>query len=507
MIKTSFKNKIFNVSHFDKKINGIQYKETSDFIEYRVDVFRSVPLFLYKDKSNNIFLFDDMDYFNKNKTFKKEIDVIGFWEIILFGSSLWSRTLFKNLFQMPSASSLVVNKKNNTFKISRYWDFNVEIDSKITSIDIAAKKLNHQLNKIAKSLDKNIDYTIGLSGGIDSRITLSYLLKYIKKEKLNLFTYAYSKKSLEYQKAIKISNILNTKKPIFHQLSTNSYKNALSYLPRMSGGQIGINHCHVIDYLKNNLLDNQTYISNYFSDAIFGYATQISNSNEEKLQNPFNEVIENSNFLPIEIKEKIKLDSEFITKGFKLKSGISSLNEYIYITERNQKFHNYLFNIQKDFIGNSLSFFNNYDLLVLSLSIPANFKYKKRIEYYILEKYFPEISSKKIGDLSSIYFKTGNKFSSTIKSAKFKLLNRLNALFRIFFKGNFQLYNKYQTEELERVLYSSFKQELQRCCDYLYKKGVFNKNHSQFRRLPIRSNGTSQRYAIISLVNYIKGLK
>ena len=39
----------------------------------------------------------------------------------------------------------------------------------------------------------------------------------------------------------------------------------------MSGGQIGINHCHIIDSLKRLPLKNTSHISTYFSDVIFGF--------------------------------------------------------------------------------------------------------------------------------------------------------------------------------------------------------------------------------------------
>lgn len=508
MIKTSFKNKIFNVSHFDKKINGIQYKETSDFIEYRVDVFRSVPLFFFKDKSNNLILFDDMEYFNQNKTFKKEIDPVGFWEIMLFGTSLWTRTLYKELIQLPSASFIKINKKNNNYILDRYWNFSLKKDLNIKNIDDAAEKLNKQLNLITQKLDKKQKYTIGLSGGLDSRITLAYLSKYLSKENIDLFTFGYSKNSMEYIYSKKIAQLLNFKKPYFHKLTSKSYKNAINYLPLKSGGQISIDHCHIIDYLINSPIGDNVYVSTYFSDAIFGWDCESDLSIEEKLFDPFLEKLSKINYIEKEIKEQIIQDSKYITNGYDINSNLSSLREYIYISERNQKFHNYLFNIQTQFTKNSICIFHDFDLLKLSLTIPPEFKNLKKIEYYILEKYFNKISTNSIGDISSNYlYRPKVKYYSLIEHLKFKLFNRINSTLRLLTKGYFQFANKYQTEELERVLYSSFKQELQRCYDYLYKKGIFKKNHSQFKRLPIRSKGTSQRYAIISVVNYIKSLQ
>ena len=72
--------------------------------------------------------------------------------------------------------------------------------------------------------------------------------------------------------------------------------------------QIGINHCHIIDFFKQNrTLD--TYISTYFSDAIFGWETQLGLTDEEKLLNPYIKKIEKINYLDQKIKNEINDNS------------------------------------------------------------------------------------------------------------------------------------------------------------------------------------------------------
>ena len=93
---------------------------------------------------------------------------------------------------------------------------------------------------------------MGMSGGMDSRITLTFLSKYVPKENLELFTYGFDERLLEYKYACEVAAALGLNKPKFHKLTKDSYKKAMDYLPQMSGGQIGINHCHIIDYLNNN---------------------------------------------------------------------------------------------------------------------------------------------------------------------------------------------------------------------------------------------------------------
>ena len=285
-----------------------------------------------------------------------------------------------------------------------------------------------------------IKYILGLSGGLDARITLTYIAKYIESDKINLFTYANSINSLEYNLSKKICDKLNLKVPLFHKLTEKSYRDALEYLPIKSGGQISINHCHIIDFLKHYPVSEEVLISTYFSDAIFGWECNNRLSKSEKIYNPYIHKIDKCSFLDKEVKNQIKIDADNVTQGYNSESNISSLREYIYISERNQKFHNYLFSIQKDFSSSNFDFYNNFDLFKFSLSIPNEFKHHKKIEYYLLEKYFNEISHKKIGDISSNrFFRTNNSFS--LSKLDFKFRNRVNALLRILTMGKLQVKN------------------------------------------------------------------
>jgi len=506
MIYYNFSSDIDYVNNFDIKKNGIQLKESETEIEIRVDVFRSTPVFLFLEAKNKVHVFDNLSYFYLNKTFKKKIDVVGFWEIILFETSLWTRTLYKNFYQLPSASILIINKTNYEFKIERYWDFNVKVDPEIRDINIAAEKINSKLENIAKNLDKNDNYVMGLSGGLDSRISLAYITKFIDKEKIKLFTYGYSKKSLEYNISKKICKVLNLMVPEFHALTYWSYKKALKYLPLKSVGQIGINHCHIIDYFNDNPIGGRTYISNYFSDAIFGYECNSNLTANEKYYNPYIDKIESAHFLDDKIKTEILNDSIKVTEKFNPKSNLSSLKEYIYITERNPKFHNLLFNIQKEYSVKNIDFFNDYELLTLSLSIPIQFRNLKKIEYFILEKYFSKISSNQIGDISSDKFSNNKRKMNTFKDhLNFKLINRINAVLRILTKGTIQMENKFQTEELERILYQHFRKDLKNAVELFSNMGVIKDyQKSFFNSLPIRSDGVGLKYSLISLSTLFK---
>jgi len=259
------------VERFDISKNGIQVVENSEQVEVYNDPFRTIPLFIAKNKNSELIIFSNFEDFYKFENIDKTIDEAGFWEIVLFGSGLWTRTLYKNVEQMPSASKIVIDKNTNQYTIDRYWDFNIKEDTNIDSIEKAAKGLYDRLDGIFSKLDRNKKYVMGLSGGMDSRITLAFLSKYVPKENLKLFTFGYDENILEYRYAKEIAMTFGYDEPIFYKLTVSSYRNALDYMPKMTGGQIGINHCHMIDFFKSNNLDEYINISTYYTDAIFGY--------------------------------------------------------------------------------------------------------------------------------------------------------------------------------------------------------------------------------------------
>lgn len=497
-----FKFKYKKVEKFDIETNGIQIIEDNNKIEIYNDIFRTVPLFITNNKDKEIIIFSNFEDFYEIDNIDKDIDEIGFWEIILFSSGLWTRTLYQNVKQMPSASKIVINKETNEYIIERYWDFNVIVDSRIDTIEKAAEGLYTRLDSIFSKLDKKKKYSMGMSGGMDSRIALAFLSKYISKENLDLFTYGFDERLLEYKYASEIAKALGYNTPKFHKLTKDAYKKAMDYLPKNSGGQIAINHCHIMDYLKQPNSENSLQISNYFSDALFGYDCTFPKKNEKIENNFYAKFLDSINYLPNNIKSKIKLDAEKIFQDFNPESNYSSLSEYKYFTERNQKFHAYLAYIQKSDL-----ILANYDLLIYMLSVPIEFREQKKLVDYILDKNFKNISSNNFKNISSrdfngvsSSFTLGNKLTGLLEFYYFKIINRINSALRLITKGHMQIFNKYQTEEQNRLLYRDFKEELQNTTCKFVGLGLMTQEIKDYwDKLPIKSAGISERFQIITL--------
>jgi hypothetical protein len=87
---------------------------------------------------------------------------------------------------------------------------------------------------------------------------------------------------------------------------------------------------------------------------------------------------------------------------------------------------------------------------------------------------------------------------------KFRSKNILSATLRFITRGHIQLFNKYQTEEQERLLYRDFHKDLKDATEKFAKLGLMTRQQKkQWDKLPLRSVGVSERYHLISLAQIV----
>ena len=495
---------------FDINKNGIQLIDHGDTIEIYNDPFRTVPLFITKNKSDELIIFSEFkDYYDFDLV-DRSVDEAGFWEIVIFGSGLWTRTLYKNVEQMPSATCITINKKSEKYNIARYWHYEIKEDESIQSIEQAADGMYEILDNIFSTLDKKQLYLMGMSGGLDSRITLAFLAKHIPKNNIKLFTFGFDENILEYVYAKEVANSLEVDTPYFHQLTATSYKEALNYLPSLSGGQISINHCHILDYFRKNKFTNFQHITTYFSDAVFGYDCTYPKKFEDIQFNYYAKTLSNNKHISPAIKEVITNDSLKIFAGYDAGTNFSTLDEFKYVTERNQKFHMLLASLQGRYVETDF-IYANIRLLRYCISMPIEYRQNKIVVDTLLDKYFKDISSSSLNNISSrdaksstTSFQWGSKFASLFNWHFFRIINRANSLLRVLTRGKVQILNKYQTEEHERLLYADFRCDLHAATAKFLALGILSADHKkELDKLPIRSAGVAERYALISLAKII----
>lgn len=501
------------VENFDINQNGIQIWEDATRTIIYNDPFSTIPLFITQSSDAELIVFSNFENFYTLDCVDKTIDDVGFWEIVLFGSGLWTRTLYKSVQQMPGASKIVIDKLANTYTIERYWDYNIEVDNSIDSMDKAVDGLYDKMDKIFSEFDKSSRYVMGLSGGLDSRITLAFLSRHIPKDHLELFTYGFDDRIYEYCFAKEIAGALGFNQPTFHSLTIDSYIKAEAYLPVKSGGQISMNHSHITDYLKHtqSAVGGKFQISNYYTDALFGYACDAEKKYNATKDEGFRRIIDCSVLKDEGIKHEILKDVENVLSSYDSRYNFCSVDEYKYVSERNQKFHMLLASIQGKFLPTILPY-TNIDLFQYMMSVPIKFRANKGIVDHLISKYFKNISSEGCETISSraltknsSTFLSGSRYSDQLDVFHFKLLNRINALLRLTSSGRFQLLNKYQTEEQERLLFRDFKNKLHGATSLMCQKGLFTAEQKKhYDHLSIKSGAcTSERYTLLSLAHLV----
>ena len=86
----------------------------------------------------------------------------------------------------------------------------------------------------------------------------------------------------------------------------------------------------------------------------------------------------------------------------------------------------------------------------------------------------------------------------------FKFLNRVNSALRLLTRGRIQLFNKYQTEEQDRLLYRDFHKELKLATKKLLDNGLLTAEQKRkWDKLPVRSLGVGERFSLISIAKLL----
>ncbi|PZM82061.1 MAG: hypothetical protein DKM50_04770 [Candidatus Margulisiibacteriota bacterium] len=488
---------------FFHKCKGIVIEESKDFVLIHNDPFNSIPLYVYQDRKSNSLIVSSsikkiVDIYSSVLT----IDIVGLWEAIVLGNCINKRTIYNEILSMPSASFLNISKEN-VFEIERYWDYSIMEDQNIADSQSITETLYNKLDQVFNKLDKSCEYIMGLSGGLDSRITLAMLQGKIRKENLKLFTFGYDDRIYEYKYASAVAKNLNYNVPEFYYLNHKIYSEFMNEFIAQSGGSIGFQHSHIYTYLSTaNIKSNSCFISNYYSDATFGYSAKYQKKIDDTLENSdiYNKIIKLS--IESSIRNGILNDLNEIAKMYSIEFNYSSFDEYFYVTERNPKFHMVLSEIYRYFLPVECPY-ADFELLTLMISIPLKFRHDKIMVDQILLKYFDQGLSN-IGDVSSRNWNGVDM--GVFKNYRFHMLNRINSVLRVITRGYIQIFNPFQTEVFERIFFLNFKKDFFGAINLFANLKIIDKNLKKwYFKTPLRSGqGISERYQILSLYFYLK---
>ncbi len=497
-----------DLSDFVKKQNGLTVVEEEDSYRVYTDPFRTIPAFIVRDRAGGVFLYTEFEDVYDAPNVDMTIDRVGFWEILLFESGLWDRTLYENVKQLPGAACFTIGKTDGRFDVRRYWDFCIAEDDSIQNDEKAIDGFYERLTAIFDRLDSEQHYVLGLSGGLDSRLTLALLSERIGKSQVKLFTYGFDPCILEYKFAKSIAAAFDFAPPDFHGLAEDSYRRAISSLPRLSGGQVGIYHCHMYDYFDahRDELRSYTNLSTYYTDALFGWDTWLPKKIDRIEDSAYVKTVRSVKDLDEDVREAIEFDVAMALGGYDSAANYSSIDEYKYVVERNQKFHFYLAYIQGKAIP-GIPLFADSELLEYCISIPLKLRMQKRLIDGLLRKHFPQVALDSVRSVSSRHFRAGPRGAGEDTGLRewfaFKVLNRLNSLLRVMTSGRAQVRNTYLTEEHDRLLYRYFRKDLTDARRIFVDQGLLSGAQADaYCGLPLRTQG-GPKLALIGLASLV----
>ena len=507
--KEDTKDKVGNDIELILRSKGVVVNITDRSICIFNDPFCTLPVYFSEDTETVILSShpeEVIDYKNA------QLDSAGFWETVLLGGGVWTRTAFSGLYQLPSASFLEI-KFGFGISVKRYWDFSSHQNHYNSNTDSDwIDELDKHIEKLFSSNLSGINI-FGLSGGLDSRITAKYLTKVDAITDLRAFTFAFNKISYEYAYSKQVASLLGINEPEFFQMADEHYVEALNIFPYLTAGQISCNHTHMYAYLANLpkvLRDCCTHVSSYYTDALFGF--ECSGRLEKKILEERSVYKKISMFPCIgpDVKDLILDDIKKSFTGLGDMDNFSTLDEVRYVVERNPRFHMGLAFVYSQLMPVK-TIFADYDLLCFVLSIPLHLRCRKRIAIEILAdsglERIPSCSSiSRFSKAKSIGMPKLN-FYEYMTYIGFRALNLANQLAGYSTKGRLVFPNRYHTEELQGVYLRNFEARLFKShnnSDIAKFNGVCPSIFTNHR--PLIERHLSEKFQVLGLAHLIEGV-
>lgn len=489
-----------------KKNKGVGVRETEEYIEIYNDPYCTIPIFIYQGQGK-IYI---SSLFESMMNLEVSVDRIGFYETYLYESGLYDRTLFNEIKQLPSASYIRIDRGSLNYEILNYWNFDIRVNENIKTerhaIDAVWSSMSHVFSKY-----KNKKLVMGISGGLDSRLSLCVAKETIGLENIETFTFGSNENILDNTLASKVLDILQPgKKNQFFKLDGDAYLESME-LPIKSGYGVGINHSHIYWCLNHMNTEGKTLVSNYYSDAIMGY---------DCIPIDYEDVVENCayykklcfNDLELNEADRIEIEKDIrkTTDRRNADANFTCFDEFIYLVERNPKFHIRLSYIFQEKIDTVLPY-AEYEMLTTLISLPVVYRYRKRIEHLMLSEKFVDVrdvSSTRYAGLDKEEQKIWNKIYFNIGFLKMRLTNLVNSGLNVVTKAKVQIPNKYITENQLHIFNRYFSEYKSKACDYLYQLELISASQKErWNKTSVRTADAQQGFCLIGIWMILKEVK
>ena len=204
----TFNGEIYNFQELRQELTevGVKFKSRTDteviiylYKKYGFDCLKKLRgmfafaiwdeekqlLFLARDKvgkkplkyylNNQVFIFaSELKAILTQPEVNKEIDLTAIDDFLTYQYVPSPKTGFKNIFKLPPASYMVV-EKTGKIKIEKYWNLNFEPKLKLTANELETMVLEKLKESIKLRMIADVPLGAHLSGGVDSSLVVSLM--------------------------------------------------------------------------------------------------------------------------------------------------------------------------------------------------------------------------------------------------------------------------------------------------------------------------------------------
>jgi asparagine synthetase B (glutamine-hydrolysing) len=486
-----------------RKFNGLHILRKGMKIVIHTDTFGTVPLLF--DVKNKRMASDFRQMNPLGMSFEK-LDTVGFWENMIYDYAFHTRTMNKDIIQMPGGSRFEFDCPSDRWSVRR-WNY-FDVADSCETVNELLTSINNRLESLCFSywsiLQQDGFILLPLSGGLDSRLLAVHLAETGNPDRIIAVTFGFSTRSKEYQIAGETCKELGINRHVFHKLRRDRYGVHSNEFWRNWQGCLSVMHCHLYSFLCGNPNENTLLVSGFFADPIAGYAAKPVSSLNLNIEssNAYRQLMVTSKEMMLEkrIVDSILGDLECAFDEWKQTNPKFSFDEYLYLSQRQSKSYSPLLQIYHNYYM-TVAPYSDPELTKLFLSAPFTLRKDKLITRKLIaekNRFLAQIS-----DTSSSIAR--DSLRHYLRTEWRKWCSRSTIFATWATNDRLRPVSSYSTEDIMGALRKEHRLDILTALENLKQAGILSKHqHKVLSKKPLRSREVSRTAKILTFSPWIK---
>jgi len=407
-----------------------------------------------------------------------EIDRIGWAEALLWDTPLRERTILSDIHQIPAGHRLELSQSE--VRLASYKTLKLSGPVAGNPVELAEEIDTLQRLAVEQAVGGLKNVIVPLSGGLDSRCILGYLLDLGKKTVTAIsFGHAHSFELL-YARRVADTFCVPWRRYV---LDRQHYLGDFTKVYLLSAGISHLMHCHGIGAIKNQTDGKGQVLTGFMGDPVQGAdcclypeITSADKAVDHLLKKALPRGDSVLEFFPQDVVDGIREDISKIYGDCAAKNDSASFDEYYFVVERQSKLITHIFNSMLPYCD-SISFpFMCGDWARFFLSLAPSLRINRYIYKLSLAKRFPKLTS--IPDTSNYVPMAMSGRCAQIRHIQRHITSSSQRILQTVTKGLMSFPNPFQTENLPYIINKVLHCKLEQATENLIKLGLMNKSLS-----------------------------